>query len=143
MKAFITLLAVTLAFLFLFSSEAIADPGVGQWLDSNGNEVSRVDSRAEASYSFTTAVDSKLIRVSATSDLCFDTDTLLVAAGAARIQVYRAVDQNNAVTAAAIGPLTVVSDVSDCLVLVPATYWVDVTTGRAASETPLVTIRAR
>lgn len=141
-RFFIFLLGVAI----LFSANAYADPGAGAWLNTNGAEIKQVDSRTEALYSFTTAVNSKVLRVTATSDVCFDTDTSSSSIGAARVTILRAVDPNNALAVSAIDVSSsspVPSDMSNCVVIQPASYWIRVDTGRSASQTPLVVVRGR
>lgn len=129
--------------LVFFTQSALADPGVGTWTKSNGETTQSVLSGDSVSYAFTTAVNSTVLRVKGFVDVCFDTDTTSVTTGAARVTLRRSVSPSNAVDESALS-IAVPFDMSDCVgPLPPATYWVQVDTGRTAAETPIVVVQAR
>ena len=121
------------------------DPGAGLFTNTNSSR-SKTNVTVDGGtlvYDFTTAVDSVAFKVSsARADLCFDSDKLLAAAGAAAITLYYAMDPSNPVVINAFDAGPVPKD-TNCLIIQYGTYWIDVTTGRAASQEPRVTITGR
>lgn len=143
MRRWISVLALALIAL-LGSAPAKANPESGAWTNAlTGAPDDTVNFDETVQFAITSGTDSALVNVTTPiADLCFDPDTL-TAAGAARISVYRVVTLSAVTINASILLPSVPIDNSDCLELVRALYWVEVTTGPSGGETPLVTISGR
>lgn len=129
----------------VISSMAWADPGAGLFTNTKSNGSTTVVKTYGGTlvYEFTTAVDSRAFKVtSPRADLCFDSDRTSATLGAARVSVWYANDPTNAVTVSALNPEAITPD-TNCTILIPGTYWIEVTTPRAAAEEPVVTITGR
>lgn len=136
MRFFIIALAI------LLSAPAYADPGVGAWLDKSGVEMSRatVNVGGIAIYQFSAMTNSQTLHVqSPIADLCFDAKTDAVG-GTGDVNVYRlivpsAVD-GTPITGDAILIPAIVTDNSDCQIIVAGEYWIEPT----ATDTPSATV---
>lgn len=139
MRYLATLLA---AVLVAFS--AAADPGAGQWINAQSlNADETVNHPDTLLYAITSSAESKIVDVTTPkADLCFDPN-LNATGGAARISAYRIITKTNATIAGSILLPSIPIDNSDCIVLVQGSYWVEVTTGPAGGEAPIVSITGR
>lgn len=142
MRAAACLLSAIL--LTIWIGAASANPESGQWVNAvTGQADDTVNFDETVQFAITSTTDSALVNVTTpVADLCFDPDTL-GAAGAARISVYRVVTLSAVTINASILLPSVVTDNSDCLEIVRALYWVEVTTGPGGGEAPIVTISGR
>lgn len=143
MRRWISVLALASAIL-LGSLAAGANPESGAWTNAlTGALDDTVNFDETVQFSITSTTDSALVNVTTPiADLCFDPDTS-GAAGAARISVYRVVTLSAPTINGSILLPSVPTDNSDCLEIVRALYWVEVTTGPGGGETPIVTISGR
>lgn len=143
MRRWTPVLALALCAL-LGSWVASANPESGPWTNAlTGQLDDTLNFDETLQFSITSATDSALVNVTTPiADLCFDPDTV-GAAGAARISVYRVVTLSAPTINASILLPSVPTDNSDCLEIVRALYWVEVTTGPSGGEFPIVTISGR
>lgn len=143
MRRWTPVLALALSALWL-SAPAFSNPETGQWYNTRSAELDDTINFDETiQYTITANTDSALFNVTTpVADLCFDPDTS-GAAGATRISVYRVVSLSAVTINASILLPSVPTDNSDCLQLVRALYWVEVTTGPSGGETPVVTVSGR
>ena len=145
MRQSVRVLFLTLALWALLPApRAGANPETGPWLNLASGAADRLLEFGETlSFAITSTTDSQTFTSAMPqADLCFDPD-LGGAAGAARITVYRAVNPAVPTINGSIILPTIPTDNSDCTVIVNGTYWVEVTTGPAGIETPVVTVTAR
>lgn len=128
----------------LLPASGLANPQTGPWVDAGtGAPADVVNYDQTIQFSITSATDSATFSVATPyADLCFDPDTL-GSAGSARISVYRVILLDQPTIDGSILLPTVPVDNSDCLQLVRAVYWVEVTTGPTGGETPVVTVSGR
>lgn len=136
-------LAATLVVALLSPLLARANPETGAWVNSfNARPDSNVEVGDTIQFDVADGTDSALFVVSSgLADLCFDPD-VGGSSGAARVTLYRTVDPHVATINGSV-PISVPIDNSDCVEIVPGTYWVEVTTGPSGGETAVVTVTGR
>lgn len=132
------------AAVLILPAAALANPETGPWFNAtSGAPDDTVNFDETIRFSLSGGTDSAIFNVTTPyADLCFDPDTA-GAAGSARISVYRIISLDAATINGSILLPTVPIDNSDCLQLVRALYWVEVTTAPTGGEAAVVTVSGR